>query len=231
MSFAVRHEVVGRAHASRRLRLAHVSDLHLWRGGAKLARLDEALATWRPEVVVLTGDYADTPWGRHAARAWIEETARRLPVCWIAGNHDHWWGGGFVRQLRAIRRAHAIDHADARITAADGATVRFTRWTGLVAAGAAGPTVVLLHDPAAIQPELLHARRDCLVLAGHLHGGQITLWHDRRGQPQPAGLFYGWLGTRAEIGATTVIVSRGLGDTLPLRLRVPRELVIVDWRA
>lgn len=46
-----------------------------------------------------------------------------------------------------------------------------------------------------------------LVLAGHLHGGQLV---------------------RFELGPTTLIVSRGAGDSLPLRWRCPREVVLCE---
>jgi predicted MPP superfamily phosphohydrolase len=91
------------------------------------------------------------------------------------------------------------------------------------------PTIVLMHDPAAFEPERLRGTKNLLLLAGHLHGGQITLWRDRRGRPQPAASCYKWLVDRATIGTATLIVSRGLGETLPLRIQAPQEIVMVDF--
>jgi predicted MPP superfamily phosphohydrolase len=64
-----------------------------------------------------------------------------------------------------------------------------------------------------------------LVLAGHLHGGQCVL-ATRRGRLYPAAWIYRWHGLRfAEWGAV-LLVSRGAGDTLPVRFNCPREVIL-----
>ena len=234
MSFLVRHELVGPRTAPQRLRIAHLSDLHVWFGEGKLRRIEAALAAWRPDVLALTGDYADTPAGQRRALAWIERLALQQPLCWIAGNHDRWWGETFIQKLNTLPDAHPIDTRDAWVPAAGGGRYRFTSWARVSAAGAdlgAEPTVVLLHDPEAIAADRLQLPGCAVVLAGHLHGGQFTLWRDGDGRSLPAGLRYKRLQERSMIGAVPLIVSRGLGDTLPLRFRTPREIVMVDFFA
>ena len=229
MTPRVRHERVGPCESSRRLRIAHLSDLHVWFGDRKLRAIEQCLAAWKPDVLALTGDYADTPWGRRIAWEWMRRMASSHPLCWIAGNHDHWGGGSYLRQLETLPDAHAIDREDAWITTASGARFCFTSLDRQPDASA--PSVVLLHNPAELTSAEMHNAHACLVLAGHLHGGQITLWRDRRGRPLPAAWCYPWLVERATVGAAELIVSRGLGDTLPLRLGAPREIVIVDFAA
>ena len=235
MSLAVRHETVGPADAGHRIRIAHLSDLHLWFSDRKLRAIEQAVAPWQPDVLALTGDYADTPMGRRLAIDWIEHMARACPVCWVAGNHDRWGGRSFFQQLETLRHVHAIERRDASISGNGGGRYRFTSLARVSSASATEttrePTIVLLHDPASIQPEKLTDRGKCLLLAGHLHGGQITLWRDRHGRPQPASSCYRWLVDRARIGEATLIVSRGLGDTLPLRFRAPKEIVMIDYGA
>jgi predicted MPP superfamily phosphohydrolase len=64
-----------------------------------------------------------------------------------------------------------------------------------------------------------------LVLAGHLHGGQCVL-ATRRRRLYPAAWIYRWHGLRfAEWGAV-MLVSRGAGDTLPIRFNCPREVIL-----
>lgn len=70
-----------------------------------------------------------------------------------------------------------------------------------------------------------------MLLAGHLHGGQIVLWRDRRGRPQPAGARHDRLEDSSAIHGVPLLVSRGMGDTLPLRIRAPRVIVIIDFFA
>lgn len=247
MRGVVRHEYIGPAvataaatktAAANRLRIAHLSDIHLWWGDAPLREIEPLLAHWRPDVLALTGDYADTPLGQRSAVRWIERLAAAYPLCWIAGNHDGWWGHGFLKKLTALHCAHAIDHADAWITARNGRRYRFTSWerfrrtdyssTKSQDRNDTAPTVVLLHDPAQAGAQAFENRPCALLLAGHLHGGQIVLWRDRQDRPQPASLLYKWVPERTRIGGVPMIVSRGWGDTLPVRWRAPRELVIVD---
>jgi uncharacterized protein len=235
---AVRHEIVGPADSPHRIRIAHLSDFHLWFSSGKLACIEELIAPWKPDVLALTGDYADTTIGRRFAAEWIEKMAAAHPLCWVAGNHDRWGGELFLQKLANIPGAHAIDHRDAWIHGANGCAYRFTSWNRLSQSPrrrpdstAAEPTLVLLHDPALIQPEKLPPGGKPLLLAGHLHGGQINLWRDRRGRPQPASSWYKGLADRTTVGTATLIVSRGLGDTLPVRLRAPQEIVMIDFGA
>jgi uncharacterized protein len=232
---ALRHEIVGPADSPHRLRIAHLSDFHLWFSERKLVEIEPLLSTWQPDVLALTGDYADTPTGRRLALSWIRKMAALYPLCWVAGNHDHWFTRSFIPRLEALPQAHPIDRRDAWIEGKSGHRFRFTSWAQMTAPAPGqadhGATIVLLHDPALIAPEKLRDAGSRLLLAGHLHGGQITLWRDRLGRPQPAAACYRWLADRSQIHASTLIVSRGLGDTLPLRLRAPKEIVLVDFYA
>jgi predicted MPP superfamily phosphohydrolase len=231
MSLGLRHERIGPAHAPNRLRIAHLSDFHLWWSDRVLRPIEPWLRVWEPDVMALTGDYADTPAGGRIAETWIRRMTAHYAVCWIAGNHDRWWGGGFLRRLENMPHAHAIDRHDAWITGRNGRRFRFTSWARLARTAPAGhePTVALLHDPARADARKLLDRKRCVLLAGHLHGGQINLWRDRLGRPYPTSLFYRWMPERSVVGGVPIVVSRGLGDTLPLRLGAPRELVIVDF--
>ncbi len=230
---SVRHEIVGLPDAAHRLRIAHLSDFHLWFSDLKLRQIEPLLAAWKPDVLALTGDYADTPTGRRLALAWIQRMAARYPLCWVAGNHDLWWGSSFVEKLAALPLAQPINRRDALIAGKTGRRYRFTSWERISAREpgetVSEPTVVLLHNPANINPEELPCDRPCLLLAGHLHGGQINLWHDRHGRPQPAASCYARLFDRGEIGSAPLIVSRGMGDTLPIRIQAPKEIVLIEW--
>jgi uncharacterized protein len=232
MTFAIRHEIVGPPVSPHGIRIAHLSDLHLWFSGRKLRQVERLIESWKPDVLALTGDYADTWFGRRLAMHWIQKMARIYPVCWVAGNHDRWLGDSFLRQMEALQIAHPIDRRDAWVRAKSGGRFRFTslgRLPGLPPGSDEAPTIVLLHDPTLIRPEELPRHGNCLLLAGHLHGGQINLWVDRQGRPQPAASFYSRLADRSTIGTAQVIVSRGLGDTLPIRVQSPPEIVIVDF--
>src|SRR5699024_9398429 len=63
-----------------------------------------------------------------------------------------------------------------------------------------------------------------LVLAGHLHGGQVVGWQ-RHGSMFPGRWFARWNVLRHQQGLSALVVSRGLGDTFPMRYNCPREIV------
>jgi predicted MPP superfamily phosphohydrolase len=86
--------------------------------------------------------------------------------------------------------------------------------------------IVLIHNPRPIIEALVVM--PVLILAGHLHGGQWVLWKDAKGAGWPPAMFYPWCGDRWALQEGHLIVSRGLGDTFPMRIRCPREMVIID---
>ncbi len=246
----VRHETISIADipAGSSLRIAHLSDLHLWWGRRKLDGITAQLEQSQPDVIALTGDYADTPTGRTLIVSWLASLSQRYPVFWISGNHDHWWGGRTVRELAAIRTAHWVDSQPA-MHMKQGVSYQFLSWEQHLhmpdqkqqsQEQAQRIRIVLLHDPAPVSTDT--ARGAHVLLAGHLHGGQIVLWKNSRGQLQPVGWLYAWCGDRWEIqdpntnsnaagtaaNRSTLIVSRGLGDTLPIRFACPWEIVMVD---
>jgi hypothetical protein len=48
----------------------------------------------------------------------------------------------------------------------------------------------------------------------------------RRGRLYPAAWFYRWHGLRFAEGGAVLLVSRGAGDTLPVRFNCPREVIL-----
>lgn len=217
-------------------KIAHLSDLHVWGDGRALPWIDSVLAEWEPDVVAMTGDYADTLVGRRRVARWLADTARRWPVGWISGNHDRWFGRSWLRQLAEIPGSCCVEHGDLVLRRPGGSVCRIVAWSvedrpERLLDGSEDPRrrdrrVGLIHDPNGIEPAA--ARGFDLVLAGHLHGGQLVLGRDRRGRLLPGGWFYRWCGDRWDWEDGSLIVSRGLGDTLPVRFRCPREMVLVE---
>ncbi|MGN0709488.1 MAG: metallophosphoesterase [Anaerovoracaceae bacterium] len=87
--------------------------------------------------------------------------------------------------------------------------------------------VVLVHEP---QYFGFYAVKGVdLVLAGHAHGGQFRLPSGQGLFSPGQGIFPRFTEGAHEINDTTMIVSRGLGNSsFPLRLNDPPELVCVD---
>lgn len=230
MKITIRRERLTWHEGKEKLRLMHLSDFHLKWMGRRIPRIEAAIAEEKPDLVVMTGDYWDTPRGGRLFAAFLERVAAVVPVCWILGNHDRWFGSGLIDKLVQIPAAHCVDNQSAEFMSTRGFRYQLVSWKDHQqsrSSSAEGERrIVLLHNPREITEEHLHS---CdMVLAGHLHGGQFILGRSATGDFFPGCLLYRWCGDRYEVQGSTIIVSRGLGDTLPLRFRCPHEVVVID---
>lgn len=211
------------------LRIAHLSDLHL---GAPLSRgwhTAERAAAWvsarRPDLVCVTGDLVSHPRGEPQLRALLDVLRRPYVVL---GNHDvavtrdPFSRAAELEDLRdaALLRDEAVTEelrgSRVQIVGVDPKSYRGrTSDPARLADSAADLRILLCHYPGVGRrlPEgAFH-----LILAGHLHAGQITipfpgrplaLAHPRA--PEVAGLY--------ETPGGRLHVSPGTGTTLlPLR--------------
>lgn len=80
-----------------------------------------------------------------------------------------------------------------------------------------------MHNPEKINDKELANIQ--VILAGHLHGGQFIFFKTKKKENFPGCLLYKHCSDRKQIHNTTIIVSKGLGDTFPFRLNCPKEMV------
>ena len=219
----VRREQVSGFGLQRPRTLLYASDLHLgWPWTTPAAdELADLAARLRPDVTLLGGDLAD----RRCGLAPLAALVSRLPnVYAISGNHDHRLGVPLVREVVVAGGGTWLDDEAIRHTFDDGDAIDLD--------GAAGRAdgrgrILVAHDPAVFPSAA--ARHYALVLAGHLHGGQCVL-ATRGTRLHPGCWFARWTGLRFERGDTTMLVSRGAADTLPLRFNCPREVILCTIR-
>ena len=228
------------------LRIALASDLHVGAPGVGVEKLDALVArinAARPDLIVLLGDYViqGVKGGQFVTPETIAHHLRplnaRLGVYAILGNHD-WW-------LDATRVERAM--ASVGIRMLEDTSVDLGRpgegfwlagisdfWEGkhdVVAALSKvrddRPVIAITHNPdvfPAIPP------RVCLTLAGHTHGGQVSLPFigppivpSVYGQRYAAGLVHE--------SERHLFVTSGVGTSiLPVRFRVPPELIVLTVR-
>ncbi|MFD1468638.1 metallophosphoesterase [Hymenobacter caeli] len=201
----------------------YLSDLHLTRfGGPLVARLIATVARLDPQLILLGGDYLDGPRGvPHFARL-LQFLATRPHVFVVAGNHDEWFGLAKVKKMVEAHHLTWLGEQAVEISL----NGRRIAVSGKGASGRAEGlafSILCLHQPAGL-PRLSAAHN--LVLAGHLHGGQVVLWRSARGL-YPGRLFYRWNILQARLGHCLCLVSKGLGDTLPVRYNCPKDVVLV----
>ena len=209
------------------LRIVHLSDFHLGvpsRGSRAVARAIEWAAGRDPDLVVATGDLLSHPRGLPQLRRLMERVPEALVVL---GNHDY----GVARDPFAERAAPyelparilsdeavtlEVRGRRVQVVGADPRSRRRRSWLPeSVADPAADLRILLTHFPEHF--DLLEPRAFHLVLAGHLHDGQICLPYGfgkvRLAHPRvhyPSGVYHG--------AAGTLHVSPGLGTTfVPLR--------------
>jgi predicted MPP superfamily phosphohydrolase len=208
-----------------RFEILYLSDFHFHAGSAALAAaLLTQVQQAAPGLILLGGDYADTRAGLVSLAQFVRGAARVAPVLAVAGNHDFFLGIELVRRALLAAGAQWLEGRHARFRLDEAHELLLA---GNYAAGHAGPPrpgllrILCAHYPPATRA--LPATHE-LLLAGHLHGGQVVGWQ-LRNELYPGRFFYPWNGLRYHQGGTTLLVSRGIGDTLPVRYRCPREII------
>ncbi len=226
-------------------RIVQLSDLHGRRFGPDSARLIEAVREAGPDLIALTGDLADRFTDLSVLPPLLRALTELAPVFYVTGNHE--WSmraarrralyalldrAGVVRlenTFRVLRRGEArlvvagVDDPNGPIDQKHPqALVREIR----AAFGADAYIVMLAH-----RNDRLPVWSACgvqLVLTGHAHGGIVRL-------PGVGAVF----GTHMDLfpehtsglyraGRTAMIVSRGLGGSrkLPIRINNRPEVVV-----
>ncbi|MHB8419485.1 MAG: metallophosphoesterase [Myxococcales bacterium] len=220
------------------VRLAHLSDVHvsalarprlLWRA---VERIGQSGA----ELVLLTGDYVCA--SLRALPRLTEALAKLgLPAVATLGNHDHWAGARevtaalFEAGIRVLQNQHLtleLRGAPLHVIGVDDGTTRHAdAERAFHGVPKIGLRVALTHDPR--QADRLAPRGAQLILAGHTHGGQIDVPGVTRRIMRRRGFHY--LGGEYRVGSSLLYVSRGLGATIPVRLRAPSEVAVLTLRA
>ena len=228
---AVRARLPGRGGIRRKI--AHLSDFHVrGRGALKvLPWLAGLLEDWRPDAVVVSGDFVDDKAGDPRELAIAAEVVRALaavaPTVGINGNHD---GPLAAARLESAGLVN-IDGRRAAVAGIDFLGLPGAERDGWPAADdldrdPAAPCVAVGHYPSEVRR--LDRLSPDLYLTGHTHGGQICLpggrplmTHDPLPRRMAAGVH--------RVGGTWLFVSRGVGTTrVPLRLFCPPEVGLIE---
>ena len=212
-------------------RVLWLSDLH-WRGGTDAGTLLRILGlarTLRPDACVLGGDFLEGEAARGLFARLVRALARRTACVALPGNHDRGRRREWLRET--VKAAGGIWLPDAGAVKLGNAAGE-TLWIG--GAGGLPPPEAdarlwCVHDPAEWRAPAEGTADRGVVLAGHLHGGQVV-WSGRGGRLLPAAWIYRRAWLRRREGGTEVIVGRGLGDTFPVRWRCPREVILCELR-
>ena len=234
-------------------RIAQVSDLHNAEFGKNNAELLKLLSESRPDIIVITGDLIDA---NHTdvgiALGFAQESVRIAPTYYVTGNHEATCSQ--YGDLKAgLEEAGVIVLEDEAISLERGGeTIALlgladpdfmvkgdmfgevpamvsTKLKNLIG-DESGYTILLSH-----RPELFETYVDGgidLVFSGHVHGGQFRLPFIGGLVAPNQGLFPKYDAGLYTDGGTSMVVSRGIGNSIiPFRFNNRPEIVLVELNA
>ncbi len=237
------------------LRIVQISDLHVsaLTSPRFLRRVVQTCNNEKPDLVALTGDFVSRRnsyshftfarmWAKpvmHYAEAMAAELKRlQAPdgVFGVPGNHDH--SRGHFEAIEKLLHGAGVQTPVNQSTCVRGVLpvvglddLRAGRprvrqaFAGIDAQSA---QLVLSHNPRILP---LLKGRNCLVLAGHTHAGQVHLPltnFRRRPRDMRGGTYFqGWY----QEGQARMYVNSGIGSVhFPMRFRCPPEIAVFTLR-
>lgn len=230
-------------------RIAQVSDLHNAEFGEDNEKLITMLSQTDPDIIVITGDLIDSRrTDVEIALKFAQQAVRIAPVYYVSGNHE-----ARVMEYEELKKSLM----DAGVTMLDNQKVEISREGENItlmgiddpsfqesylfgdAEGVAkqaisdlkgesdGYTILLSH-----RPELFDVYVDAgidLVFSGHAHGGQFRLPFIGGLVAPNQGFFPKYDAGQFAEENTTILVSRGVGNSIiPIRFNNRPEIVVVQ---
>ena len=221
------------------LRLVQLTDLHLHEVGDHEAEVAEAVRWLEPDLVLCTGDMIEREEDLDLLDAFLGLLDPDTPKLGIYGNWERWAGIERDRLARVYAgqrgrllvneaftgthegRAYAILGLDDLVR---GRPDLQTTIAGLEP----GPNRLLIEHCPAFRDEIPEGSGLTWMIAGHTHGGQITLFGWAFFRPRGSGRYVeGWY----RDPGPPMYVCRGIGTVgIPARFFAPPEVAAFDWR-
>jgi predicted MPP superfamily phosphohydrolase len=222
-SFEVRKETCMAGNGAA-FSVLYLSDLHFNKYSEPItAEIISSINELDPDIILFGGDYADSKSGLKYLNNLMQAVSGRENVFGIAGNHDYFSGLDEIKNIMTAHNATWIEKSsfifklkNTRIRI-DGNTPGGEKEQGTF-------SILCLHKPINIEP---YKDSYDMVFAGHLHGGQFILWRSGNGL-YPGKFFYKWNILKARMNACYYFISKGLGDTLPIRYNCKRDLLFIE---
>lgn len=227
-------------------RIVQLSDLHGAEFGDDGMGLVEKVRELEPDIIALTGDFITDESDLAAVKKLAERITKLCPVYFVSGNHE--FGSGFAVELRNILEDAGVKYlSNEYLTISRGEDA-------ILLGGVEDPNAYAdmltpeelaqkMNEAAPAVFKILLGHRNYwmteypelpvdLILSGHAHGGLVRIpgvggliGTDRHLFPDfVEGKFYN--------GNYTMIVSRGLGNSVPIpRIFNRPEIVCVTLKA
>lgn len=227
-------------------RIVQLSDLHGAQFGDDGTELVDKVRSLEPDIIALTGDFVTDEGDLEAVEKLAPRLAELCPVYFVSGNHE--FGSGLAQRVRGILESAGVKYlSNEYLTISRGSD-------SVLLGGVEDPIAyadMLAPDelaqkmneaaPAAFKILLGHRNYWMkeypelpvdLILSGHAHGGIVRI-------PGAGGLigtdrhlFPDFVEGKFYNGNYTMIVSRGLGNSVPIpRIFNRPEIVCVTLKA
>ena len=229
-------------------RIAQVSDLHNAELGKDNNKLIEKLNECEPDIIVLTGDLIDSNHTNlEVALSFARKAVKIAPCYFVTGNHEAWVGSQYEELKTSLENAGVtvlqdeaieLNYGDECIQLIGLNDPDFSERDSFLSESiletklsqvniSNGFTILLSHRPEYFN--VYQNKNIDLVLSGHAHGGQFRLPFLGGVIAPNQGFFPKYdAGIYTENG-TTMIVSRGIGNSIiPVRINNRPEIVIIE---
>jgi predicted MPP superfamily phosphohydrolase len=225
MPIQLREETLDFYRGREALTILHISDIHLWFSVGILKKLKTIIFQNNPELLVFTGDYFDTPRGAYLFRDFLCEVSLSYKLVFISGNHDFVYGSQIADLFVNIPNCYCVETSVYNFISRKGYSYNITSWDQRCRLNkqTTGRNIVLIHNPEKLRENEMEGID--LILAGHLHGGQFVLFKTAKKGHFPGSLVYRYCTDKKQMKDTTLLVSKGLGDTFPFRLNCAKEVI------
>ena len=216
------------------VKIVQVSDLHNQFFGINQSVLLKNIEACNPDIIVVTGDIVDSTHTSYSiAMDFVEGAVKIAPVYYVTGNHEDRLHGDKLDKFYSDMRDLGVIFLDDTYVdmgsyclagIADSSLESFDAYPAF---GDEKPVVMLAHEPDYVS--LYQSLGADLVLTGHVHGGQIII-PGKGGLLSPDFTFFPELYEGVHTyDSMTLIVSRGLGNSVaPVRINDYPELVVIN---
>ncbi|MBE7129111.1 metallophosphoesterase [Bacillus mycoides] len=230
-------------------KILQISDLHNKKFGDNQDVLIQKVKSINPDIIAITGDLIDSKsYDAEMSMQVIRELVKEYPVYFVTGNHEKWSGkyNSLEKKLKkqhvtVLRNEHVIIQKggheinllgidDPEFNTGDideGGIVKDAIVKAKIETLPDRYNVLLSHRPEFLE-EYAEEKVD-LVLSGHAHGGQVRLPFIGGLVAPNQGILPKYTAGLYEQQNTSMIVSRGLGNSIiPQRVFNRPEIVVVQ---
>lgn len=229
-------------------KIVQISDFHNTEFGSNNSKLVERIKRENPNIIVITGDLVDSSHTNiPIAVDFVKQIVEISPIYYVSGNHEIRLGEGYADlENRLLEVGVNVLHNEVINIEKEGAIIQLIGVddVDLYDMDYTPHDIIMKNKLSEIEcssdykillshrPELFQAYVSSeidMVFAGHAHGGQVRLPFIGGLVAPNQGFFPQYDGGCYVENNTTMVVSRGLGNSIiPIRVNNRPELVVVN---